>query len=288
MPSLCDLKKRLNSVRTTGQLAGAMRTVSTAKYSRVNSMLSGYREYAEALHELADEIAGTNYADIASEAEGVRAVYVLLSGNRGLCGGYNHELFSYFEENVIGVSPVPPVIVTVGRMAAEHCREKGYAVYEEFSVSDVPKFGEAESLAELLDRVCAENEVACARFVYQRFINMMKHEPAVALYSPASAEESDYAEALKDCEDCQREYIFIPDEPSVRAELAPISDTSILYDLLLQCALGSQAATLIAMRSAYDNAMGSAQLLETAINRRRQSEVTQGVLETASDANTYL
>lgn len=286
MPSLRDLKKRLRSVRTTGQLAGAMRTVSTAKYSRVNSMLTGYNEYAAALHELTEEVAAAS-PQAARSPEGASSapVYVLLAGNRGLCGGYNHELFSFFDERVLNASPVPPVVIAAGRTAIEHCRERGVKVHAEFEVSDVPQFGEAESLAGLLEAACAEYRADGARFVYQRFINMMKHVPDIAEYYPRTA-----GDAPEQCggEHEASAFLFIPDEASVREKLLPLGCTSTLYDLLLQCALGSHAATLMAMRSAYENAQESALMLETAINRRRQSEVTQGVLETASDSNNYL
>ena len=99
MASLRELRKRLQSVKTTGQLAGAMRTVSTAKYSRASAQLSGLTAYSDALGELYGDIGGTaapvsGAVDPNEMISGERPMLVLAAGNRGLCGGYNHKLFA--------------------------------------------------------------------------------------------------------------------------------------------------------------------------------------------------
>ena len=77
--------------------------------------------------------------------------------------------------------------------------------------------------------------------------------------------------------------IFVPDAETVLKELVPMSLAGAVYSRLQSCALGAAASMLLAMRAAYDNSNEQAALLETAINRRRQAEVTQSVLETSSD-----
>ena len=204
MPSLRELKKRLRSIRTTGQLAGAMRTVSTAKYSKVNAMSSGYGEYAGALTAMLADVrrCDSAFEDVKkrrsddrddfplTDALPGKRLYVLLSGNRGLCGGYNHELFAYFENELAGCVG-PHMIVAAGRMAAEFCREKGYAVHTEFAVSDVPTYEEAERLSCLLCGLYDSGEAESVDFVYQRFINMMRHEPATHAFLPVGGSGED-------------------------------------------------------------------------------------------------
>ena len=257
MPSLRDLKKRLQSVQTTGQIAGAMRTVSTAKYSRIGSVLHASIPYSETARMLLVEARAAKIplkkpASDEEEREKGVPLLVLVSGNRGLCGGYNHELFGFFSGLLSGLSGLP-LIVACGRMAAEFCREKKLPVIREFTVSDVPEYAEAKALSEFLLNEFESGAASEVTFVFQRSVNMLKQEPDTRRFLPAEEEGKAGAEA---------ETEFIPDAETV---------------------LGSQAATLMAMRAAYDNANKQAGLLETAINRRRQSEVTQSVLETSAE-----
>lgn len=293
MPSLRDLKKRLQSVRTTGQLAGAMRTAATAKYSRAGARLNAAAPYAEAARELlrlAERAScdaeppkrkrrNEQEEDALPPIEKKRRAILLLSGNRGLCGGYNHELFNYFGERLKEYDE-PPVILVCGRMAEEYCRERGLEILRSFTASDVPSYAQAKEIAEELTSLYSGGGYSDITIVYQRFINMLKQEPDTRRFLPVSEEKDEAAE--------HHSYempLFIPDAATVTAKLSERCLAAETYSLLLSCASGAQAATLMAMRSAYDNANASAKMLETAINRRRQAKVTESVIETSSYRN---
>lgn len=281
MASLRDLKKRLQSVRTTGQLAGAMRTAATAKYARASGRLGALSPYSEAFREIAelaeravpDEPKRSRRDDEPNEEPPRTEIkaFLLISGNRGLCGGYNHELFGFFAERLketVGEYK----LYTCGRMAREYCAEKGVAVSESFDIADVPSYKEARAVSDRLLALYAEGAFASVTIVYQRFHNMLKQTPDAKRFIPLDGETERDGEPP----------LFIPDAETVKRELLPLSLAADMYTLLLSCSSGAQAATLLAMRSAYDNANTSAQLLETAINRRRQAQVTESVIETSS------
>ena len=264
MATLRELKKRLKSTETTGQLAGAMRTVATAKYSKVNGVFASYAPYADSLLAL-----GSGTQPARTDKPGV-PVYVLLSGNRGLCGGFHHELFAFLSETLKQGGEY--LIVPCGRMATEHCREKKLPVLEEFTVGDVPTFDEAKRLADYLAGLYASGRAESIDFVYQHFVNMLKQVPETKRLLPADPGGEK-----------EEELLFFPDRETVEAELAPLSLAAECYSLLLSSASGAQAATVMAMRSAYDNAQASSKRLNTQINRLRQAAVTMSVLETSSD-----
>ena len=266
MATLRELKKRLNGVKTTGQLAGAMKTVSTAKFARINSVLSQYCPYAEECNELLGDI-GIQ----APDSRGGKKALVLISGNRGLCGGYNSDLFAYFAEIIAEEENV--LVIPCGKMAVEYCREKGIEVYKELHINDVPDFSEAAEMAGFLRGIYVDGTASEVDFICQKFINMLKHEPETIRFLPTSSEDN--------C--VEEEMIFVPDVETVREGLYGLCTDSEVYSVLLGCCAGAQAATLMAMRSAYDNANESALMLETELNRKRQSEVTASVIETASD-----
>lgn len=282
MATLRELKKRLKSTETTGQIAGAMRTVATAKYRKVSSLYSDFAPYSDALYELCS--VAPPERDMEEEPFGPAEqnkkppLFVLVSGNRGLCGGYHQELFTFFHNEIITKLPEAKIVVC-GRMAEEYCREKRIGISASFAVSDVPDFEEALHISEYLAEKYRSKEVSLVAFVCQRFCNMLKQEPEIRRFLPL--------EAADGAENGETDVLFIPDRATVSRRLEPLLLSSTVYSVLLGCASGQQAATMMAMRSAYDNAEASARKLGTEINRRRQAEVTASVIETSADTGPF-
>ncbi len=270
MAGLRELKKHLKSVRTTGQLAGAMKTVSTAKYSRINAVLSNYREYASACDALLSQC-GFMLSKTREPTSPRPVLLVVVSGNRGLCGGFNSDVLTRFLEEKENTKE--SVVVTVGKKASEYCREKGIVAEREFSVPDIPDYEVSRRLAEYVLTRFQNGEVSAVRFVYQGFKNMLTQTPTVreVLPQPHGAEEQKEGILLEPCRDIVWETVIRECFPSK------------IHSVLLESAAGAQAATIMAMRSAFDNAKENASKLEITINRRRQTEVTAGVLETATE-----
>ena len=285
MASLRELKKRLRSVRSTGKLAGAMRTVATAKYGRVNTQREAAAEYSAALARLlsdAERACPEGSASVDEEPFGDPArkgkpVYVLVSSNRGLCGGYNHELFAFFAETV---KKGGFETVACGRMAREYCREKGIPVIREFDIPDVPEFAVSSEMARYLSELY-EGGAENVSFVCQKPRNMLSREPAVIGFLPEGSGGGKEGEE----EPPARDLLFVPDAETVLRRLVPAGRAFRVHGILTDCAAGAAAATLIAMRSAFDSSAEQATALETMINRKRQAEITGSVIETASDMN---
>ena len=273
MATLRELKKRLGGVKTTKALAGAMKTVATAKYSRVNAELNGYSTYASRCERL------LTYSDPAEKyregEEDGKTVYVLISGNRGLCGGYNGELLSYFNE-IRSKCGENALFVTCGKIAADFFRDKKIGSLAAFAVSDVPTFADSSAVSSFLRKLYATGGVSEIILIRQNFYNMLKQTPESKRFLPQNrGTESTYPGG--------DEVVFLPDRETVSQAAFDYCTDAAMYSVLLNCAAGAQAATIMAMRAAYDNANESESALETAINRRRQSEVTASVIETASD-----
>ena len=266
MATLRELTKRLKSTRTVLELSGAMRSVAAAKLARAGAMREAYSPYAAGLKEAA-ALAGS--PALCAE-RGERKLFVLLSGNRGLCGGYNHELFDFFEAEVLR-KETAPLIVTCGEKAAEYCRDKGVETLAHVRVPDVPAFKDAVSFSEKVLAAYEETGAASVSIVYRRFVNMLKQPCEIRGYLPAGSEEGEAGEV-----------IFIPDRETAAKELYGLALASDAYDALLSCASGAQAASVMAMRSAFDNAKASRSKLELEDNRLRQAGVTASVLETAA------
>ena len=269
MASLQELRKRLRSIQSTGQLAGAMRTAATAKYAKVSRVRDEFTPYARACRDMLRLLGA---AGIEREAEAVspRDCLVVLGGNRGLCGGFNAELLRFLDDELR--EREDPLLLVGGRKAALHLRERGVG-FEEYPLSDVPSYDEIRPLAARLRELYVTGEVERVLVVYQSFRNMLTQIPAAVQLLP---------ESEPDGEESALQPLFLPDRETIGAQLAVSCVDAQMFDLALENSAGAQAATIMAMRSACDNAEASAADLEITINRRRQAEVTSSVIETAS------
>ncbi len=264
MATLTDLRKRLRGIKTICQLAGAMRTVSSAKLSRLNAAVYAFTPYAQGCREL-QAAAGAFLSPAPGAPE--ETLTVLLSGNRGLCGSYHSELFSFFR-SLPGQEKM--VFIPCGKMAASWLAERQMPVLESVPVSDVPEYPQAEALADRILELYAGGVVNRVLFVYSEAVNALRQEPRCLELLPGERSSKEH------------ELLWLPDLDTARAGLAETCLRAQVYSLLLSCALGVQGATLVSMRSAYDNGVKSAAALETEINRLRQTQVTASVIETSS------
>ena len=272
MAGLRELKSRLSSINTVGQLAGAMRTVSAAKYSRISNVRNGFSPYAEACREMMEEFGSALAEAMPCGDPQAPPCYVVIAGNRGLCGGYNSELTIYATK-VLRELETPYVLVTLGKKAEAAMKDSGFAIERAFEIPDVPDFDACRELLDYLREGYLEGSFSSLWIIHQKFINMLTREAVTAQILPMSFEPVEQ----------KAQELFVPDKETVLKSAVLRCFDSVVYSTVLEAAAGAQAATLVAMRSAYDNAQESIADLETEISRKRQSEVTAGVLETASD-----
>ncbi|MBQ3177490.1 MAG: F0F1 ATP synthase subunit gamma [Clostridia bacterium] len=271
MASLLELKKHLHSIRTTGQLAGAMKTVSAAKLSRLNGALqnfSGYQSLCTAMKERFGHDLSDMYPCRNPDAP---RCFVVLGANRGLCGGYNMELYSH-AESVLREASGSYLLIVTGRHAVNHFREAGYSIYKEHILPETLHYEDCMPLLGELLELYGSGTVSSVELLYQRFVNMLTQTPDTHRLLPLAAAGTDGAAP---------ETLYVPDRETVLRSAAATCVNADFYTHILEAGAGNQAATLIAMRSAFDNAEASAATLESAISRQRQSEVTSSVIETA-------
>lgn len=254
------LKKHLSSILATEKLANAMKTVAAAKFSTLSALCLAYTNYSDACGVLLQDFGGNAFS---SAKCGNEKLYLLFTGNKGLCGGYNSELVSYFAETVNKSDKV----IVCGRKGAELLAAKGYSA-EYFDVQDVPKFENAEAL---LSKIKASyGDRGDIVLVYRRFENALKYPICTENLIPNG-----------ECGNAEPP-LYLPDKQSITEPLATLCLTARLYGVMLQNATGAQAATLMTMRSAADNAKAEAAKAETALNRERQNALTASVIESAS------
>ncbi|MGN1345407.1 MAG: FoF1 ATP synthase subunit gamma [Eubacteriales bacterium] len=275
MASLRELRKHLKSVNTTEQLAGAMKTVSAAKFSRISAVLDGCKAYADVCRDLMERFGSALSEAMPCADPDAPDCYVVFAANRGLCGGYNITLLDY-ADRVLAQTERPYMLVACGKMAVAHFAGR---TEREFVFPDVPDERACMELFDYLRTSYQYGQVSSVHLIYQNFVNMLTQNPTSYRLLPMTNTASGAPLPWDDT-------IYVPDRATVLESACRTCVSSALYSILLESAAGTQAATLMAMRSAYDNAQESSANLETIISRKRQSEVTASVIETASDNNS--
>ncbi len=277
MATLQVLKKKLKGIKSTEKLTKAMKTVSAARFSQLNRIFGTYSVYGNTCMELYSEYEKEIlefFPDCSEEAP--EAVFVIAS-NRGMCGGFNSELLS-FAKKQIDLFAEGTLFFPCGKKAINFFTEKKIPFSKSFVFSEIPTSEEADAfLGEILSM--RENGIISkVTVIYPTYANIMKQIPVVKeLFSVNSSVQTDNKE--------NTDILFIPDRKTVMKNIAQTVIRTAVFQILLETALGAQAATLTTMRSAYDTATSYSAMLETEINRKRQSEVTADVLETAVERN---
>ncbi len=267
MAAIQTLKKQLRGIRSTQKLTKAMKTVSTVKFSKLNGMYGGYAPYGDHCRRLMAQYGARLCKAMGSFQEDAPELVVILGSNKGLCGSFNAEVFRYAAQ-VLAEKP-NAWVAAVGKKTVSYCDYKQIPVVLKESLNDLPTYEESGALFDRLLALRQTGKVSRITVVYPRYKNMMVQTPSSCeLFDGKDGEETDIA-------------LFVPDEETVVATVAQTAFRAMFYDLVLQTALGAQAATLMTMRSAYDTATGYCAELEGQINRQRQSAVTADVLETS-------
>ena len=270
MASLQVLRKRYKSIQATADMASAMKTASSVKYARIARMLNAVDAYSKACNE-ALSLFGADVLTRRTDSVKSRNCLVVLSNDRGFCGGFNGELLRFFESELLS-EPEEPLLFLHGQKGAVFCNTKGYA-FEPLKLPDIPTYQDAEALTNKLFEIYASGEADRIDLIYQRFDNMMKQTPVRQTILPLAEKPETGEEA---------DMLFLPDRETAQMTPPMYCLINSIYRILLGHAGGAQAATTIAMRSACDNADKSLAKLEILINRIRQAEVTNSVIETSS------
>ena len=267
MATVQSLKKKLQTIRSTKKLTRAMKTASTVKYSKLSEIYNEYEKYADEYLRLYENYGSEFDSAFSCGNPDAPCCYVVIASNKEMCGSFNQELLSFFssiEENGI--------IISCGKKADEYFEKKGIKTQRSFTFDDIPSYEQANELFGYICSLMEEGIASSVKTVYPEYINMIRQQPVCKELFSHSKDKKEDESAL-----------FVPDRETVMKNTAEKIYLSVLYKRVLEAALGAQAATLTAMRSAYDTACEYSAKLETEMNRKRQSQVTADVLETASE-----
>ena len=288
MPSLKDLKNRIESVKNTRKITKAMQMVAAAKLRRAQEAAEAGRPYAErfnaVLGSLASSVGGSDSAPMLLRGTGSDQTHLLvvMTAERGLCGGFNSNIAKLAKQHAADLVAAGKTvkIITVGKKGRDSMkRDLGDHYIEHVDLSEVKRIGylNAQDIAKgVLSRFEA-GEFDVATIFYARFINVVSQVPTAQQIIPASFEvtQGDAVATLYDYE---------PDEEAILADLLPRGVATQIYTALLENGASEQGARMSAMDNATRNAGDMIDKLTIEYNRSRQAVITNELIEIISGA----
>ena len=299
MPSLRDLKNRINSVKSTKKITSAMKMVAASKLKKAQAQAEASQPYAEAMANMLSRVAaGVTVSDASpklltgTNSDKVRLLLVITS-DRGLCGGFNANLLRKVRSDVRRLEHEGHVVklVVVGRKGREVLRksmdDKVMTYFTGLGSSTGFSYADADRVTQYILDEFENGSFDICTLVYNEFKNALSQVPTNQQLIPFVLPEKE-EEGSDDADSTRREpesvYEFEPDEETMLAELLPRNVGVQIFRALLDSAAGEQAARMTAMDNATRNAGEMIDDLTLQYNRERQAYITKELLEITSGA----
>jgi F-type H+-transporting ATPase subunit gamma len=292
MATVQDIKRRLRSVRNTRKITKAMELVAAAKLRRAEARIGALRPCAERMRELMIGTARATPArgfPLLEARESVQSVAILpLTGDRGLAGAFNAQIVrrALQLEREVRAEGADVRWVVVGKKGRSTLRFRRYAIEQAWvDFTDRPAYADAVAIAKTLSDLFVEREVDRVVVVYNHYVSPLTQTVSVEDVLPIprtlleEEEKSAYEIAL------EGDFIYEPEPEEILGRLLPTYLETTVYRALLESAASEHGARMTAMRNASKNAGELIDRLTLDMNRARQSEITQEILEVVAGAD---
>ena len=292
MASVQELKRRVRSITNTRKLTKAMELVASARLRRSQSRIEMMRPYADRMLELmagVAQAAGSVRLPLLQRRDEVRTVALVpITGDRGLAGAFNAQVlrrsFALMRDargagqNVLWFSS--------GKKAASTLRFRRLEIGHSWSgFSDRPEYSDAQAIAHSLAEAYAEGKVDRVVVIYNAFVSPLVQEVTVREVLPIQTEMLERSDDVEVERLRPPDFFFEPEPSEILARLLPVYLETELYRALLESAASEQGARMTAMRNASKSAGELIDGLTLAMNRARQAEITQEILEVVAGAD---
>ena len=289
MAAVQDIKRRIRSVRNTRKITRAMELVAAAKLRRAQARIEAMRPYAERMGELMVGVARASSSvrglPLLQRREVQTAAILPLTGDRGLAGAFNAQVLreAFAIEHRLRDEGVEPRWLVAGRKGASTLRFRRYEIEQGWAgFSDSPRYEDAQAIAHRISQLYAEQEVDRVVVIYNHFESALTQRVVAQEVLPipeSLLEGEDQSQALLG------DFIYEPEPEQILERLLPVYVETELYRALLESAASEQGARMTAMRNASKNAGELIDTLTLEMNRARQAEITQEILEVVAGSD---
>ncbi|XP_002967095.2 ATP synthase gamma chain 1, chloroplastic [Selaginella moellendorffii] len=312
--SLKDLRDRIDTVKNTQKITDAMKLVAAAKVRRAQEAVVNGRPFSEALVQVLYNVnERLQLEDVDTPLTKVRPVkkvaLVVVTGDRGLCGGFNNTVLKKAEERMRQLKDtVELTVISIGKKGNAYFTRRPYIPLDKtYQTGSAPTTSEAQAIADELFALFVSEEVDKVELLYTKFVSLIKSEPVIHTLLPLSP-QGQVCDINGNCVDADEDEMFrlttkdgklTVERDTFKTEVTPFSGVMIfeqepvqILDALLPLYLNSQllralqesvaselASRMNAMNNASENASDLKKALSISYNRQRQAKITGEILE---------
>lgn len=288
MANIKDLKVRIQSTKNTLKITSAMKLVSAAKLAKAQAKIMGFKPYSVELDKtvrIASALAENYSHEYLSESNSNKAILLVVSSEKGLCGGYNSQLFktvkSFLDEN----NDKETKCYFIGKKVRELLlREDDINQGTTFTFTKAdPSFSEVKNVAEELASLFTSGEASTVSIAYNSFVSAIEYNSVIKQVLPMTVSESEKEELIKEF---PVDFIYEPNAKSILDSLIPEVLNSTVYSNVLDAIAAEHAARMAAMDNATKNSQEMVKTLTLKMNKLRQAAITTELTEIVSGAES--
>jgi F-type H+-transporting ATPase subunit gamma len=293
--SLQDIRRRISSVKNTRKITKALELVAGARLRRAQTRIEEMRDYADRMQELmiGTARATSSFRNLAlmQRREVQRVALLVVTGDRGLAGPFNGQVLrrAFELERQERAEGHEIVWAVIGRKGASTLRFRRYELTAQWSgFVDRPAYADAQGVAHEMAELYTNGDVDRVVLVYNRFESALVQRVTVTDLLPIPEnvlQESEDADMTERERALRGDFIYEPEPEEILQRLLPVYLETEIYRALLESAASFLAAQMTAMRNASKNAGELIDALTLAMNRARQAEITQEILEVVAGAD---
>lgn len=273
------LKRRINTSKNIAQIGKAMEMISASKIKRAQNSVLNNKPYAERITELTQtlllqpDLKNFTHPFIQSN-DSENRLLIIISPDRGLCGSLNTNLF----KKIIELDNKNLKMVTLGKRAERFCLRLEGELLASFPIgTSLPPYSVVYDLIEIIEQEFSTKKASEVSLLYSQFNSVFSQSPVVKKILPI---EKPTAEAEIE----ELPYIFEPKVSELLAGLLPFYLEVSLYTSILEAYTSEQAARMVAMQNAKNNALDIADALTLEYNKSRQERITNEILDIANNS----
>lgn len=285
MSDITNIKNVITSTQKTKKITRAMELVAASKLGKTQTSMTKGRPYADAMNQMIRHVAHSHseyHHPFLTEQKKSKLGYIVVSTDRGLCGGLNNNLFRKILQEIKTEKNVSACLI--GRKAGQFFKQLDVSILAKAdNIGDQPELSEIIGITQNMIKAYLDGEISHVTLAYNRFVNTMVQKPVCLQLLPIPKEKLE-ADATELKSDQYWDYLYEPEANVVMDLLLERYIESQVYQAVIENIACEQAARMVAMKNATDNAQKVIDDMKLVYNKARQASITQELSEIVSGA----
>ncbi len=289
MASIKEIRTRIKSVDQTLKITNAMYLISSSKMRKARQQLNGVEPYFQKIQDtIADILYHSEefhhpFMDTRPEKKHRTVGYIVITGDKGLAGAYNHNVLKLAEEKLAATEN--PVLFVIGQVGRAYFAGKNVNVDGEFLyTAQDPTVTRARDISETMVGLFLRGQLDEVHVIYTEMVNPVLMRPATYQLLPLTREQFSHKEPQYTAGQYNRQVVYVPSEHKVMDKIVPGYLKGVLFGCLVESFCSEQNARMTAMDSSTKNAREMIRTLSLEYNRARQTAITQEITEIVGGA----